>query len=195
MMIKMKVDEFIKISKTDLIGKVIVFPTDTVYGVGAMADDDIAVQRIYELKNRNKDKPLAFLAANNQDILPYVNITYPKTNRLMEYWPGALTLVFQKKEGVLNNHKFSTIGFRIPNSSVAFKVLNHLGVMAVTSMNLSGEEPLNDISTIEENFKEVIDYLIVDSENSSQISSTVLDISTGTMKILRQGDLLSKINV
>ena len=186
-MIKIKVEEFIKISKTDLIGKVIVFPTDTVYGVGAMADDDIAVQRIYELKNRNKDKPLAFLAANNQDILPYVNITYPKTNRLMEYWPGALTLVFQKKEGVLNNHKFSTIGFRIPNSSVAFKVLNHLGVMAVTSMNLSGEEPLNDISTIEENFKEVIDYLIVDSENSSQISSTVLDISTETMKILTKG--------
>lgn len=194
-MIKITIEEFIKIPKKDLLGKVIVFPTDTVYGLGAIANDVIAVKKIYELKNRDKNKPLAFLAAKKEDVLPFVNITCSKTDKLMEYWPGSLTLIFQKKINVLTEHKFTTIGFRIPNSKTSLKILNHLGVMAVTSMNLSGEEPLNDLTSIEENFKDVIDYLITNLESSSKISSTVLDISTEEIKVLRKGDLLSKINV
>lgn len=194
-MIKITVDELIKLPKEELSGKVIVFPTDTVYGIGAMANDVEAIKKIYCLKHRNQNKPLAFLAAKKEEILPFVVLAYHDTNKLMEYWPGALTLVFQKKAHTLVEHKFSTIAFRIPDSKVASKILNHLGIMAVTSMNLSGEEPLNDLESIEQHFKNQIDYLVVDQEQFSKISSTVLDISTKEIKILRKGDLLEKINV
>lgn len=194
-MIKITADELVKLSKEKLKGKVIVFPTDTVYGIGAMASDEEAIKKIYNLKHRNSDKPLAFLAAQKEDLLPFVEITYPETNKLMEYWPGALTLVFQKKAQTVVNHKFSTIGFRIPNSLVACKILNYLGIMVVTSMNLSGEEPLNDLGSIEKYFGNEIDYLVIDQEKFSKVSSTVLDISTNEMKILRKGSLFTKINV
>lgn len=194
-MIKITVDELVKLSKEEIKGKVIIFPTDTVYGIGAMANDDMAINKIYFLKHRDHNKPLAFLAAKKEDILPFVNITYQDTNKLMKYWPGALTLIFQKKAQTLVNHKFSTIGFRIPNSKVACKILNHLGIMAVTSMNLSGEEPLNDLESIEKYFENEIDYLVIDQEESSKVSSTVLDISTKEIKILRKGSLFEKINV
>lgn len=194
-MIKITVDELLKLSKEEIIGKIIVFPTDTVYGVGAIYTDKEAIKKIYNLKHRDKSKPLACLAPNQQAILPYIKINNKQTFRLMNYWPGALTLIFEKKHNNIDDKDFSTIGFRIPNSKVALKILNYLGIMAVTSMNISGQEPLNDLKTIEENFADEIDYLVIDEEVLSSVSSTVIDISEETMKVLRKGDILEKINV
>jgi L-threonylcarbamoyladenylate synthase len=194
-MIKIKVEELIKLSKIDIIGKVIVFPTDTVYGVGALYNDLEGIKKIYDLKHRDKTKPLACLAAYTEDILPLVNINNNRSEELMNYWPGALTLIFEKKNKKLIDENLSTIAFRIPNSKVALKVLSHFGIMAVTSMNISGSKPLNDLKSIEENFSETIDYLVIDDEELSEVSSTIIDISTEDIKVLRKGDLLEKINV
>ncbi len=193
-MIKIKVNELIKLTKEDILGKVIVFPTDTVYGIGAIATDAQAIKKIYNLKHRDVSKPLAYLAGKKDDIIEYVDIIHPETTKLMDYWPGALTLIFKKKKGILQS-ELSTIGFRIPNSICALKILNHFGIMAVTSMNLSGESPLNDIKAIEENFEDEIDYLVIDEEQHSMVSSTILDVSTEKIKVLRKGELLEKINV
>ncbi len=194
-MIKIKVDELIKLSANDILGKVIVFPTDTVYGIGALSNDTKGIKKIYDLKHRDKSKPLACLAADVEDILPVVNINNDRTLEFMKYWPGALTLIFEKKNKKLIDENLSTVAFRIPNSTVALKILNHFGIMAVTSMNISGDEPLNDLKSIEENFKDVIDYLVIDEETLSTVSSTILDISTITVKVLRKGELLEKLNV
>ncbi len=194
-MIKIKVDELIKLSAKDILGKVIVFPTDTVYGIGALCNDTKGIKKIYDLKHRDKSKPLACLAACTEDILPVVNINNDRTFEFMKYWPGALTLIFEKKNKKLIDETLSTIAFRIPDSNVALKILKHFGIMTVTSMNISGDAPLNDLKSIEENFKDVIDYLVIDEENLSTVSSTILDISTSTIKILRNGDLLEKLNV
>lgn len=192
-MIKIKVEELIKLSKEDLIGKVVVFPTDTVYGIGALYTDQDGINKIYNLKHRDKSKPLACLAGKKEDVLSYVNINNDKTDELMNLWPGALTLIFEKKGESVED--IPTIGFRIPNSKIALTVLNHFGIMAVTSMNLSGSAPLNDLISIEENFKDEIDYLVIDEEELSTVSSTVIDISTKDIKVLRKGELISKINV
>lgn len=194
-MIKIKVDELIKLSARDILGKVIVFPTDTVYGIAAICNDLEGIKKIYDLKHRDKTKPLACLAASIEDILAVVNINNNRTIEFMGYWPGALTLIFEKKDKKLIDETLSTIAFRIPNSSVALKVLKHFGIMAVTSMNISGSTPLNDIKSIEENFGDVIDYLVIDEEELSKVSSTILDVSTKKIKVLRKGELLEKLDV
>lgn len=194
-MIKIRVDELIKLPVSDIIGKVIVFPTDTVYGIGALCNDLEGIKKIYDLKHRDKSKPLACLASSIEDVLSVVNINNTRTSEFMEHWPGALTLIFEKKDKKLIDESLSTIAFRIPNSNVALKVLKHFGIMAVTSMNISGSLPLNDLKSIEENFGEEIDYLVIDEENLSTVSSTILDVSTSIVKVLRKGDLLEKLNV
>ena len=194
-MIKIKVEELIKIPASDILGKVIVFPTDTVYGIGALCNDLDGIKKIYELKHRDKSKPLACLAADVEDIMPVININNERTSEFIKYWPGAITLIFEKKNRSFIDESLSTIAFRIPNSQVALKILSHFGIMAVTSMNISGNMPLNDLKSIEESFGDVIDYLVIDEENLSTVSSTILDLSANDIKVLRKGDILEKINV
>lgn len=192
----MKKSEFLKLSKEDLKGKIVCFPTDTVYGVGCLMNDCEAVKKIYELKHRSKDKPLAVLAGSIDQILPFIEKPTDEVMELMKkYWPGALTIIFNKNKNYCNeiNKEFSTIGFRIPNSKVALDILNKFGVMATTSINLSGSAPLNDLNTIKLEFKDKIDFLIEDIEESSDVSSTVIDATTPNFKILRTGSV--KIDV
>ena len=192
-MIKITVDELIKLTKDDIKGKVIVFPTDTVYGIGSMIEDKEGVSKIYNLKHRDKNKPLANLAYSTEQIKEYVNISNPKTIELMKHCHCALTIIFNKKH--IYNDELPTIAFRIPNSKVALTILKHFGVMAVTSMNLSGSEPLNNLEDIIKNFSSEIDYLVIDEEKHSNISSTIIDVTKEHFVVLRKGEILKEINV
>ena len=192
-MIKITVEELIKLTKEDIKGKVIVFPTDTVYGIGSMIDDQEGVSKIYNLKHRDKNKPLANLAYSSEQIEEYVNITNPKIKELMKHWPGALTIIFNKKH--IYNNELPTIAFRIPNSNVALTILKRFGVMSVTSMNLSGSEPLNNLYDIIKNFESEIDYLVTNEEKHSNISSTIIDVTKEPFVVLRKGEILKEINV
>lgn len=182
------------LDKIDLKSKVIVFPTDTVYGLGCMIDDIDAIKKIYEIKERDYSKPLAVLTPNI-NISKYVLNINDKAYSLMEkYWPGALTIIFKKSE-LINNmvtSSLSTVGFRMPDSKIALAVLNKFGVMCTTSVNKSGCKPLNDIYEIEKEFGDKIDYLVVDKCELSSISSTVIDLTTNDIKVLRQGDIIIK---
>ncbi len=179
------------LDKIDLKNKVIVFPTDTVYGVGCMIEDIDAVHRIYELKNRDYSKPLAILTPN-ANIEKYVKNISPKAKELMnKYWPGALTIIYEKTD-LINDvvtSNLKTVGFRMPNSKIALAVLNRFGIMATTSINISGMPPLNNKEDIIKEFKNKIDYIVMDDEVSSDVSSTVVDLSQNDIKILRQGSI------
>ena len=191
----MKKNDFLKLNKEDLKGKIVCFSTDTVFGVGALMNDVVAVKKIYALKHRDFNKPLAILASKVEDILPYVD-SFPKEVReLMDkYWPGALTIIFNKNKNTENkvNEEFRTVGFRIPASSIALDILEKFGPMATTSINLSGEAPLNDYKSIVDAFGDKIDYIIEDTEPSINVSSTVVDASTDNWKILREGSVKIK---
>lgn len=175
----------------DLKAKIICFPTDTVYGVGCKIDDLEAIKKIYEMKNRDFSKPLAVLCAN-QNIDDYViDVTNDAKKLMKEHWPGALTIIFKKSNKVndLVSAGLDTVGFRMPNSKVALSVLNEFGVMATTSVNISGEKALNNALEIEKAFGDFIDYMIIEKEILSCTSSTVVDASGKDIKILRQGDI------
>ena len=179
---KIKLNNLLKISKEDLLGKIIIFPTDTVYGVGAIYQDQKGIEKIYEMKRRDYGKPLAVLCSDITQVeqigeLPNYAYKYTK------YWPGALTIICKKKDST------GTIALRIPNSNVARTILNHFGPMSTTSVNYSGERELNDIDEIYNTFKDKADYLIIDKQELSKVPSTIISCIKEEVEVIREGSI------
>ena len=170
----------------DITNKVICFPTDTIYGVGAQVGDIKAIDKIYEMKKRDYSKPLAILTPT-KNIDKYVkNISSEAHNLMDEGWPGALTLIFKKSNIISDNitNGLDTIAFRMPDSKIALAILNHFGPLATTSVNISGEAPINDLDSIEAKFSKYIDYLVIDKEIIKGMPSKIIDVSNG-IKVIR----------
>ena len=171
----------------NLRGKIICFPTDTIYGVGALYDDEVAIDKIYQMKKRKIDKPLAILTPTS-DIDKYVeNISEEAQNLIDKFWPGPLTLIFKKSSIISESltRGLSTIAFRMPNSQIALTILNQFGPMATTSVNISGSKELNTITDITASFSDYLDYLIIDKEVLTLSPSKVIDVSGNKSKIIR----------
>ncbi|MFA6648849.1 MAG: L-threonylcarbamoyladenylate synthase [Candidatus Izemoplasmatales bacterium] len=169
-------------------GKVIVFATDTVYGIGCLYNDLNSVKRIFEIKNREYHKPMAILCANLNQV-QYLVTNYDIMADLgKKYWPGALTLIGKKSSLVadLITAGGSTVGIRIPDSSTALKILSHFGPMVVTSLNQS-HEPAILLYREALKYEAIVDY-IVTGDDLSQIASTVYDPMQ--RKTLRQGSII-----
>lgn len=191
-MINMLVDKNIKLTKEEIKNKIIAFPTDTVFGVGALIDDLEAIDKIYELKHRDYSKPLAILASSIDDIIPYVKEVTEDVKEIMnKYWPGALTIIFNKNENVSDKITagFKTIAFRIPNCKISLDILKQTGPLATTSVNISGNTPLNDYQEINKYFGDNIDFIVSENVSSSNISSTIIDVTSNEIKIIRQGQI------
>lgn len=188
----MLVDKNIKLTKEEIKNKIIAFPTDTVFGVGALIDDLQAIDKIYELKHRDYSKPLAILASSIDDIIPYVKEVTEDLKEIMnKYWPGALTIIFNKNENVSDKITagFKTIAFRIPNCKISLDILKQTGPLATTSVNISGNTPLNDYQEINKYFGDNIDFIVSENVSSSNISSTIIDVTSNEIKIIRQGQI------
>jgi L-threonylcarbamoyladenylate synthase len=179
--------------KRAIAGEVICFPTDTVPALAVRPD---YAQKIFTIKQRPSDKPLILMAATAADLWEYVQGT-PKEMLLwqqtaQEYWPGALTLVLPASNRVnlavnpLDNH---SIGLRIPNLSISLEILSLTGALATTSVNLSGEPPLETLDTIELKFPElpILNYGTPGVKFGSGLPSTVAKWSDHNWEILRQG--------
>ena len=155
-------------------------------------DDMVAIKKIYLMKNRNDNKALPILCSsiNQVDEATYIN---KKAKELMEkYWPGALTIVLNKKEGMFDNICENTLAFRMPDSIVALKILDHFGPLATTSVNTSGEKEMNDVDEIAFKFGDFLDYIITDKVSFSSVASTVCKVEGEDISILRQGNIIIK---
>jgi len=178
---------FEKLLEIDLKDEIIVFQTDTVYGVGCLINSEVGVNKIYELKQREKRFPLAVLCANIEQVKDIVYKFELGEEYAAKFWPGALTLIYPKKDiiGDFITSGLSSVGVRIPNDEIALKILEKNGPMAVTSLNLSSEPPiLKYEDTL--SFIESVDYIVKGSDLST-ISSTVFDVVK--KKTLRQGTI------
>ena len=174
--------------KEDLRGKLIIFPTDTVYGVGCLYDDLVAIERIFWLKERDFSKPLAVLAGDMNQVATLVHMNDDIIRLGATHWPGALTLVGSKKEIVpdLATAHRQTVGIRIPNHEIALGLLRHYGPLVTTSINRSTEPALVrfcDVLTYEKQ----VDF-VIDGGDLSGEPSTVYD--TLTHSVLRQGSVI-----
>ena len=187
---RVTLNKLLQLKKEDLKGKLICFHTDTVYGVGAIATDVEACKKIYQMKQRSDKKPLPLLCSDIEQVKEYVEEIDEAVESLMrKYWPGALTIIFKKKENVGKHLSEDTIAFRMPNSRIALSIINKFSPLATTSVNMSGEAEINNIDEIEEKFSDWIDYIVTDEAYLSNIPSTVMDATGIFPVILREGKI------
>lgn len=174
---------------------VIIFPTDTVYGISTKIFDIDGINKIYNIKKRPKDKPLACLCSSLEQIKSIAVVTKKAEALINKFLPGALTLILESKEEVYNKIGYKTIGVRIPNCKLALDILNENGPMLTTSVNESGFKPINEYELIVKEYENVVDKIYESNEESSNLSSTVALLTNDDIKILREGEItLSMIN-
>ena len=171
-------------------GGVVIFPTDTVYGIGCDPYNEDAVERIYELKNRDSAKPLPILGYSKR-ILENIVEFDETTNRIAEkFWPGRLTIVLPLKDDKLKklSRGTNTLAVRVPNNKCVLAFLKKCELVVGTSANITGEEPFTDPQNIENDFIDC-DIFLNDGIIHSSGASTVIKIENGEIKILRSGDI------
>ncbi|MEA3423904.1 MAG: L-threonylcarbamoyladenylate synthase [Bacillota bacterium] len=174
-------------------GKLVVFPTETVYGLGANVYDEEAVKNIFVAKGRPSDNPLIVHISDIDQLRDLVREIPEYAQSLIDaFWPGPLTLVMKKSDLIpeIITGGLDTVAIRMPNNPVALKLINLSGVpIAAPSANISGRpSPTSEIHVIED-LGGRVDYIILGGDTSVGLESTVLDISGKTPRILRPGHI------
>ncbi len=172
-------------------GGLVAFPTDTVYGVGALVFDEHAVQSIYEAKDRPDDKAIPVLLGDAAD-LPQVALELSDSaDRLAEaFWPGPLTIVVRRHPSLpLAVSATETDGVRVPDHQLARRLLIAAGPMAVTSANISGQPSPNTASEVLRQLGGRIGLILDGGITPGGVPSTVVDCTALEPVILRQGPI------
>ena len=169
---------------------VIIYPTETLYGLGANPFFPEAMERIYAIKGRAAAKPIPFLIKDHEMLGALVEAVPPLGRELMErYWPGPLTLIFRAKKGLAPplRSKKGTIALRISSSPVARRIVEAMDApLTSTSANLAGGEDIIDGRQLAQLFGDQVD-LIIDGGKVPGIASTVVDMTVEPPRIVRQG--------
>ncbi|ARS63943.1 Threonylcarbamoyl-AMP synthase [Candidatus Nitrosomarinus catalina] len=171
-------------------GGVIIFPTDTVYGIGCNPYDTNAVKKIYEIKSREKIKSLPVLASSIQ-IVKQISIIDKFTEKIIKkYWPGPLTLILKLKDKNLKKslNLEDKIAVRIPNSECTLKLLNKCNLLVGTSANISGESSFTNPQECMKNVKNY-DVFVDGGTITSKGESTIIEIENEKIHIIREGAL------
>jgi len=178
-------------------GGLVVFPTETVYGIGADATNPKAVKKIFIAKGRPSDNPLIVHLADQKDLLTVVKEIPKHAYPLMEkYWPGPLTLVFQKTELIPKEVSggLDTVGIRIPSNLIAQEVIRSAGVpICAPSANVSGKPSSTLFEHVKNDFNEKVDLMIDGGKVTIGLESTVLDITTPIPILLRPGAITKEM--
>jgi len=181
---------------TDLkAGKVVSFPTDTVYAIAALTTAYSAVEDIYRLKNRHLTNPLAVLAPSTRNLRQYVVMSDAANTLAETFMPGPFTLVLpkQKECSVLQdiNPEYQTVGVRVPDHPIAVEILSSIDQPIVaTSANISGMKPAISWREVEEYFDGADLTLLQCDTPCSGVASTIVEIQDGVTPImLREGEI------
>ena len=174
-------------------GGVIVYVTDTVWGLGCLPDNESAVKKIYDIKKREAQKPLILMSNEIYNLLPYVR-PIPKIGQklIKKYFPGALTIVTDKSDLTPDyiTSGMSTVGIRVPDNEV-FKRICEITpghVLATTSANLSHQPSAKSYEQAKENMQGLADLIIEDYGHICKgLESTVCGVFGDEIKIFRQG--------
>ncbi|MDZ7262422.1 MAG: L-threonylcarbamoyladenylate synthase [candidate division KSB1 bacterium] len=170
-------------------GGVIAYPTDTIYGIGCDIFNKKAIERIYQIKGKEKREPLSFICPDLKDISKYAHVSNAAYKIMNHLLPGPYTFVLRGTRLVpkIMLSKRRTVGIRVPDNQICLLMLKEFGNPIVsTSASLSDDEILNDPEKIEEKMGKQLD-LILDAGLLGLTPSSVIDLTTEPPTVLRRG--------
>ncbi len=177
-------------------GGIVVYPTESFYGIGADATNEDAVKRVFKIKKRRENNPILLIIGKKDMLYPLVNNIPDNAQRLINrFWPGALTIIFNASKNILPILSGGTgkIGVRISGNAVARRLAELSGVpITGTSANISGRPPCRSADEVIGELKGidmVLDAGILDAE----MGTTVIDITGRPPKVLRKGLIAERI--
>lgn len=179
-------------------GEVVGFPTETVYGLGAVATNEEAVAKIFAAKGRPSDNPLIVHIGTMEEVECYIEEVPEKARLCMEaFWPGPLTLIMKAKEHVIAENVMAglqTVGLRMPDNEVALTLLRKLRQpVAAPSANRSGKPSPTEAKHVYEDLQQRIPMILDGGATGIGVESTVLDVTTDVPTILRPGGVTKEM--
>ncbi len=178
-------------AQTILAGGVIIYPTETIYGIGANALEPKIVERVYDIKERKKSNPILILIPD-RSALDELTLEVPEVaEKLMsKFWPGPLTIVFNAAPIVSKILTAGTgkIGVRLSSDEFCTELLSICKIpITSTSANLSGESNPDSIGMINQKVRDAVDLIVDAGTLTSQTPSTVVDVTNGKVELFREG--------
>lgn len=179
-------------------GEVVAFPTETVYGLGAVATNDQAVKKIFKAKGRPSDNPLIVHIGTIDEVSHYIEYIPENARKCMDaFWPGPLTIVMKAKDNILApsvTAGLETVGLRMPSHPVALKLLQTLKKpVAAPSANRSGKPSPTKAQHVEEDLQGIIPLILDGGTTGIGLESTVLDVTVNPPVILRPGGVTKEM--
>lgn len=188
-------DELIKAKSILLDGGILIYPTETVYGIGCLINFPNSIAKLYQIKNRDRAKPTAVLVKSKDFAKKFIDFN-PTAERLADaFWPGPLTICLPPSKNVpkeiLGADK--TLGVRVPALKWLSRLLNSLDQpLLAPSANLQGSKPPSKRGEIDKNLAKLVDY-VVNIEPGGQRPSTVVSFSDKMRyKVIREGSISTK---
>lgn len=186
-------NELKKIANEIKNNKVVIFPTETVYGIGANGLDEEAIKKLFVAKKRPENKPINLLISNINMIENVAkDLTSLDYALIKEFFPGPLTLILKKKNNVPNilTANGDTVGVRMPANEIALKLIEYANIpIATSSSNISGNETGSNIDNIFDDFNGRVDYIIDDGPSKLGVASTIVKVVDNKPIILREGSI------
>ena len=175
-------------------GNIGIFPTDTVYGIGSDALNTDAINNLFIAKNRNLSNPINILVSNISMVKMFaISINEIEKELMNKFWPGALTIVFEKSNIVpdILTANLNTVGIRMPDNKVCLNLINGFNSpVATTSANMAGRNPYTNINNnVITDFKDTVNFIIDDGKIYSGVPSTIVKVQENFVKILRKGSI------
>ncbi len=193
-------DFYLQIAVENIIeGKIIAFPTNSVYGIGCDPLNLDVVERIFEIKFRDRSKGLLLLVSDFEEASKIVEFNEVAKRLADKYWPGQLTLILKRKEPNIIPLEVSahqdTLGLRVPENKIILKILRilkekgYLGGIIGTSANYSGEPPSISGDEVVKKLLSPIDLILDGGKSKSKTPTTIIDCTTQELKFLRIGKI------
>ena len=177
-------------------GGVIIYPTETLYGIGALATNERAVNRVFDIKGRASGKPIPVLVKNIEMLIEFAEVTPLGLKLTREFLPGPLTLVLRQKRKLPDIISGGTgkVGFRISSHPFVKSLFEFLDEpITSTSANLSGEENLLSFHEIYGEFRDLVDLIVDGGRLFPSKGSTVVDLTTTPPTMVREGEIEPRV--
>src|SRR3989344_3900700 len=175
-------------------GGIVIFPTDTVFGVGCILSDEKAVERLYKIKKRPKEMPTLLLVKDLSQAEHFVEFNNISKKLAKNFWPGPLTMVVKSKSLVpkIILGEDGTVGLRVPNHEISLKLIELVGEpILAPSANFKGENAPSKLSEIDKRLLNLVDY-VTEIECGGEKPSTVVEVLGKSHRIIRNGPITNE---